>query len=209
MRLIDFKPKTKTARVVSAFIDTAPPVFNEYYDLDTCINSTWVMCKVLEEFDVEVTPLAATAFAFNAAFMERTKELGRFPNGKVEIDEWYEANGSHSVGIVRGKSLRPETWEGGHLVGFVKEWLIDPSARQFCRPKYRIYVPDILVAEVTTAFLTGDERAALPLKGGGMILYEAFPDDDSFLRTPGWIQGNGNEEVAAIILKAMKKLRLR
>jgi hypothetical protein len=201
--------KTKTERVIQAFVDAAPPLIGEYYTPRCCLNATWILQQALAEFDVAVRPLIVDTMFFNRAFTEMVTRVGRMPSGKAEIDEWFTVNGAHSVGTVRGKLVNDDGFVGGHVVGVVKHYLIDASARQFRRVEHQMPMPDVLVLPCTPGFLLGTEREAARLEQGCVMTYHAFPEDTTYEGAVGFSASDTNVECVRRVVREMKKKRLR
>jgi hypothetical protein len=200
--------QSRDERVLNVFASVAPTILLDVFPSSACINATWVLAHVLWEYGILVRPLAVTAFAVNRAFLNKMHEHQRGPQ-EGELEDWYRQNGAHSVGIIRDRQLKEDSWVGGHLVGMVNDVLVDPTAYQLARRHHHILLPTVLLTRVSDDFLSGGKRHVLTLKGGGGLSYEAFPEDRSYRETPGWVKGIGNQGAADRILKQMKLFAIK
>lgn len=167
------------------------------YSLDSCIGATRIAIDVLKSAGItNAYALVVEVNIFNKAYRDKSEEVGRMPNSRAELEQWYEECGAHSVGIGLGREpYGPNKWPG-HLVTIVdRKWLWDLSLDQAARPEKGIVIPEPLIAPVSERFLRGRE----PLVGviaDLLVRYEARVDDKTFRDTPNWI--NSHAEITGI-----------
>jgi hypothetical protein len=60
-------------------------VLREYFNDNSCINSTRVLLEVFRAFGLAARPFAVRAMIFSRTFMERAEREGRFPQTDEEV----------------------------------------------------------------------------------------------------------------------------
>lgn len=162
---------------------------------DSCIACTRIALDVLAHFGVPAEPLPCRVVVFNPAMKARCEREGRIPD-VTELDLWIEQDGAWSVGLGFANG---QPGYDGHLVALAHgRWLLDLSLDQASRPARGIELRP-LVAEVTPAFLSGQER--LFVDPNGCALWYERIDNAKHLVAPDWTdQARRVELVAALIL---------
>lgn len=167
------------------------------YSLASCIGATRIALDVLKKVGItNAYALVVEVHIFNKAFRDKSEEVGRLPDSREELEQWYVERGAHSIGLGLGREKYADDRWPGHLVAIVdRKWLWDLSLDQAERPDKGIVIPEPLIAPVTEPFLRG--RA--PLVGvvaDLLVRYEARIDDKSFRDTPNWL--NSHAEITGV-----------
>jgi hypothetical protein len=158
---------------------------------DSCIASVKVACEVLAHHHLIAEPLVVRVMVFNPAFVARIESGADFPESGEIVRQWFEEDGSWTLGIGYGER-QPNSWPG-HLVAVLREQrlMIDLSLDQACRPEKGIdLVPSVF--DVQDTFLSGEETLVQEINGS-VVKYNAFPDDRSYRISPNWTNPRPDE----------------
>lgn len=169
-----------------------------------CIQAACVLLSVLRTKGIKgAYPLAVKVRIFNPKFTERLKIEP--PPNTPELEAQWKAEGCIGI-IIGGKDAPAGDWPG-HLVVIIpgglkgKDALCDLTITQANKPEWNIQLGPILIS-VRESHLRGKEALGVPLNGC-QIIYEAFPDDQSFKETPVW---KGKLKRDLIVKRVLKRL---
>jgi hypothetical protein len=152
---------------------------------DSCINSTRVLFDVYRAVGIPAEAVSVRTRIYSPGFVERVHREGRMPKTPEELQSWTSEPGVWSVGIGYGIGHGKNKWPG-HLVLRSGSHLIDATIDQANRPQHGIVMPAmLLLAQVPEAFWRGEEPLAAEINDCH-ILYEARPNDNSYLGSPAW-----------------------
>jgi hypothetical protein len=152
---------------------------------DSCINSTRVLFDVYRAAGIPADAVSVRARIYSPGFVERAHREGRMPVTPEELQSWTSEPGVWSVGIGYGINHGKQKWPG-HLVLRSGSHLIDATIDQANRPQHGIVMPAmLLLAQVPEAFWRGEEPFAAEINDCQTV-YEARPNDNSYLGSPAW-----------------------
>jgi len=173
-------------------------VLREYFNDNSCINTTRVMLEIFRHFGLTARPFAVRTMIFSKAFVERADREGRIPQSDEEVRLWCAEPGVYSVGIGFGIADMPHGRWPGHLVVHAgQHYLFDATINQASRPARGIEMPDLLLLdEVPLAFWRGQGAAISNSPDGSIIRYEPDPANHGYLASPAWSLRPGIEENA-------------
>jgi hypothetical protein len=147
-----------------------------------CIISSAVLHRVLTLLGMKSQPLSVRVIAYNKPMMELLKE-GKHP--LPQTVEEMDKIGGWSVGVGYGDP-NPGCWPG-HLAVRVGNTLIDITIDTASRPNKNMVINEPLISiGVSEDFFTGKEDLWLTDENGILLIYRAFPDDDSYKVSPNW-----------------------
>src|SRR5262249_9221983 len=131
-----FNPKVSET-VLGALRDQAWPLIRQHYNSNCCIASSRIALDVMRRFDIRGFARPVELNVYNAAFMERYREYGHFPDDEEEARKW-EQRGAYRIILGRRGDDEPELTPG-HLVVIAEDsWLLDLSLPQTTRPERNI-----------------------------------------------------------------------
>lgn len=190
-----------TSSVIQRLINIVRPKILKEFTVDSCIVSTAICIDVLKKYGILAEPLVVKTMIFNQPFVARLERTGVFPNSEQEIAEWTVADGSYSVGIGFGPPQSGK-W-AGHLVAIAeREYLIDISVDQACRPFYGMIFNPITV-RINEEFLAG--KSCIVFNYNGCVFrYDAFPNNLSFQLSPDWTLQNRRQNIVQSIFSEME-----
>jgi hypothetical protein len=146
-----------------------------------CIISSAVLHRVLTLLGMKSQPLSVKVVAYNKPMMELLKEGKPLPQTIEEIDKidgW-------SIGVGYGDKM-PGNWPG-HLAVRVGNALIDITIDAASRPKKNMIINEPLISiGISEDFFAGKEDLWLTDENGVLLIYRAFPEDDSYKVSPNW-----------------------
>ncbi len=170
----------------------------------SCIMAAAVMLDVLRAKGIESAyALTVKPRVLNPKFAERLNQEP-FPQTTEQSAQW-EADGCYMVAIGHGEGS-PNEWPA-HLVVVIpnalkgRDAVCDLTITQASVPRWNIQLAPILVG-VRESFLDGSEGFALTINGC-RVIYRAFPEDDSFKRTPIWTKRLKREAIAKRVLRRL------
>ena len=148
---------------------------------DSCINSTRALFDVYRAVGIPADAVSVRTRIYSPGFVERAHREGRMPVTAEELQSWTSEPGVWSVGIDHGKNKWP-----GHLALRSGSNLIDATIDQANRPQHGIVMPAmLLLAQVPEVFWRGEEPLASEINDC-QVVYEARPNDNSYLGSPAW-----------------------
>jgi len=74
-------------------------VLGQYFNANSCINSTRVLLEVFRRFGLAARPFAVRAMIFSNGFVERAGREGRIPQGEEEVQQWCNEPCVYSLGL--------------------------------------------------------------------------------------------------------------
>jgi hypothetical protein len=168
---------------LSVLLETASGFFAKVFDASCCLNSTRILVKIIKDkMHMKARPLSVTATIFNSLMIEK----GRAPANQQEGEQWRD-EGCWMMVVGSRDEYRPGRWPG-HLVALVYDCcIVDCSITQANRPAKNIVMRPLIVPVRDERFLRAESALLVPeLVNGCKVFYDAFPEDKSWSRTPGW-----------------------
>ena len=170
----------------------------------SCIMAAAVLLDVLRARGVnDAYPLTVKPRIFNPKFTERLNNE-TFPETPDQFAQW-EAAGCFMVAIGHAEGSADQ-WPA-HLVVVIpnaikgRDAVCDLTITQANVPNENIQLQPILVG-VQESFVSGSEDFGVTINGC-LIIYKAFPEDDSFKQTPIWKK---RLKCEAIVRRVIKRL---
>jgi len=188
-----------TWNLLLRYAEVARPIILQHFRADCCIASTAITIDVLKALDVSAVPFPCQAMIFNAAFIERTNRLGRWPT-REEMLEWTNGSGPWSVGL--GYPPNDEEYVGHLAVIADNKYLVDASVDQATRPLYHLFLPPVLLANVSRDFRRSKKGAEFKLRSetGDLIIYQPQPKNRVYLTAPDWVDKSRHTAAVTKIL---------
>jgi hypothetical protein len=170
-------------RKLSVLLETASGFFAKVFDASCCLNATRILVNIIRDrMHMRARALSVTATIFNPQMLAK----GRPPLNQQEGEAWRD-EGCWMVVVGSRHEYRPGRWPG-HLVALVYDCcMVDASITQANRPQKNIEVPPLIVPITEEGFLLAETAQKVEgLVNGCKVLYDAYPEDKSWSRTPGW-----------------------
>jgi len=141
-------------------------VLGQYFNANSCINSTRVLLEVFRRFGLAARPFAVRAMIFSKGFVERAGREGRIPQGEAEVQQWCTEPCVYSLGLGFGvPGMPPDKWPGHLVVRAGIHYLFDATISQASRPARGIRMPEVLLMDnVPLEFWRGHEAAIAELE---------------------------------------------
>jgi hypothetical protein len=177
-------------RLLRRAVEVVPDVMTEHgFGRHTCILHTRVAVLALRALDVDARPLAVKLRAISPELARRLS-CGERPDERTAA-QW-AADGCWEVVIGFGTNENPSApppgqtrgYEG-HLLVAAGQLVADLTLDQTARPERNLLL-DPVMASVSREFLRGKEPLVLQSENGSVAVFEAQPDERSFLRAPDW-----------------------
>lgn len=200
-------------QAINALFETgAKAVLRDYFNENSCINSTRVVLEVFRTLRLEASPFAVRTRIYSKGFMEKAEREGGFPRTEEQVHEWTSQPGVWSVGIgYFHLGLPPDAWLG-HLVLRAGPHLLDATISQASRPEKGLVLPEMLVVEnVPADFWRGLVNITTVNANGSTVQYEPQPRNQGYMATPGWsfrggIEAAAHQEIMGLFARANGRL---
>jgi hypothetical protein len=184
-------------RIVDAYVEAASEFLPIAMNSTRCLNGSRVA------LEVHAYPLSVLAMAFNAAYITKAREVGRFSESVEELEGWFQECGAHSVGVGYGKQQNDAMWPG-HLVVIARGYLVESSAISMHRPQHNMLLGEVAAFDTSPDFLAGKEALVVEGPGGVLIRYENRKGDESYKPLAGFQRSAHNLAAAKRIITLMK-----
>jgi hypothetical protein len=182
---------TKAEQAADALCDSLPLLLKRSGAIDNnCILSARLITLACHRVGIKAQPLACGVVALSpdlAAFLDRGGPWGPDAPG------WSVAIGQREsvLPMAVPKAAGPTGWNG-HLVTLIDgNIFVDTSIGQVCRPKHDLLIKPFhstIDKPFLSAFLTGESGYRLDAPNGSAVLYQARPDNKSYLTAPDWAE---------------------
>lgn len=188
------------ARAVQLLATEAKLAMVKVWEKRVCLGASRIAVEFLRSVGISANPIAVDMVYENAAFVARMAEEGE-PDDLDTLLRWRE-EGAVRGGIVyharerypdayAAGEISPDGWEGGHCVVTFKaqsgqRWVLDLTADQSDQPENGIELGDAAVLPVPDDWVKGEGGSWFARENGVRVLYQAHPEDQSYLDTPAW-----------------------
>lgn len=160
---------------------------------ESCILSAKILCDLYAQIGVQAMPLTVDVIAANRVTVERQAK-----GEPVDVEDDTDSFAMQCKVIPGGGDPESDFWNGHLVVLADGRYICDPSADQFARPERGILaLPSMFAFEEEDRidlWLHGEQdRAGVRLEEGGMLAYEAHPEEVSYRASPDWTETKAGE----------------
>jgi hypothetical protein len=177
--------------------ELVPPAITKLYPWHAgcCILATRVAIEVAAHYGIEARPLPVQVLLYNEAFrrhLEAREEL--------DVHNWYQQDGSHSIGLGFGApEMGADKW-AGHLIVTADGLFADLSIRQAERLERKIVTGGFLVGPYRPGLqaweAVNDHGTAIQYKTSANMAYTAAPD---------WCDPKRRRQLAGPIIREVRR----
>lgn len=196
---------------LTAIVPEVRQMLEEHKLHHSCIDSAALLTHVLHATGFrDAYRLTVNVRIINEAYRKYVETYGE-PTNEATGKACDDAGGAR-INLGKDSEDLGEVPEGnwpGHLTVIVpkafgdRHALIDPSITQANWPEYGIVLPPVCL-KVTDDFVAGQRPAPFEVNKT-LLIYDAYPKDDSYNRDGDCMNKDGIETAVAIVLKRLKK----
>lgn len=196
--------------IIDTYGEIARPIILRSFAKDSCIASTAITLDVLRRYRIPARALPVEAVAYNAQFVKRVEEEGRWPKDREESAVWYKESRAHAVFVtskVHDLATPTSEWVG-HVVTLVMDRIVvDLTVDQF--GTWMMKYPELekhkgIAFPASDEFVDGDEWDGIDLPGGGHIDYRRDEENRGYRKARDWTRPRRRKGAVKAILAAMR-----
>jgi hypothetical protein len=158
-------------------------VIKELGLVKSCISGSAILARALHRFGyLDAYRLSVGVQVHNPATREWVEEYGGPPTNEAE-QAAFDASDAFLITIDKTSPVTDLQW-AGHVAVVVpntrqdRHTFVDLTIPQVNRPDRGVLLRPV-IAPVTDQFVNGEDQFA-PMVDGSLLIYDAFPDDDSY-----------------------------